>query len=78
MKPDLYTKVMLTIIAASLVWLSLGGPARLPVVRAADTPHVILEGWMQVQPGVGAGESTVSLRRFTASTGVPVTVTNSR
>ena len=36
MKIDRYTKVVLTIIAACLVWLSIGGPQLLPSARAQE------------------------------------------
>ena len=47
MRVDLYTKIVLTIIAASLVWMALGGPTLVTPVDAqanrADT--VTLSGW---------------------------------
>ena len=47
MKVDLYTKGILTIIAACLVWLIAGGNGMIPAVEAQDrTPtRVILVGW---------------------------------
>ena len=44
MKIDAYTKVILTIIAGCLVWLSLGGPS---IVAAQDNraQRVVLAGW---------------------------------
>lgn len=48
MRTDVYTKVMLTIIAACLIYISLGRPAILPALQAqVDPPHVILAGWSQ-------------------------------
>ena len=47
MRIDLYTKVMLTIIAACLVYLSLGGRAVIPVARAeSDGSRVLITGWV--------------------------------
>ena len=44
MTVDRYTKALLTVIAACLVWLSLGGPSLLPTVSAQDQ-GVVLIGW---------------------------------
>jgi hypothetical protein len=65
MAVDRYTKVVLTVIAVCLVWLSLGGPSLITPVRAQDNQRVILAGWMgadgQVrqlrQGGYAGGES---------------------
>jgi hypothetical protein len=49
MRIDLYTKCVLTVIAACLVWLSLGGPALLTVAQAqapSGDPHVVISGWV--------------------------------
>ena len=47
MKADLYTKVVLTVIAACLVWLSIGGPSLVTPVEAQGTPNrVVLSGWI--------------------------------
>lgn len=46
MKTDLYTKVMPTIIAICLVWISLGGPSLLPAAQAQSGEHVIISGWV--------------------------------
>ena len=49
MRIDLYTKVVLTVIAVCLVWISLGGPSVLtPVsaqVRTSGYQRVVLAGW---------------------------------
>jgi len=47
MKIDLYTKTMLTIVAARLVWMVVGGSGMITAVSAQDrTPtRVILVGW---------------------------------
>jgi hypothetical protein len=44
MTVDRYTKALLTVIAACLVWLSFGGPSLLPTVSAQDQ-GVVLIGW---------------------------------
>ena len=47
MSVDRYTKVVLTVIAVCLVWLSLGGPSLIaPVSAQADDERVILAGWV--------------------------------
>jgi hypothetical protein len=38
MRIDWYTKFVLTVIAACLVWLSLGGSALLPIAHAQNPP----------------------------------------
>ena len=46
MTVDRYTKVVLTVIAMCLVWLSLGGPSLItPVTAQANAQRVILAGW---------------------------------
>jgi hypothetical protein len=52
MRIDRYTKVVLTVIAACLVWLSLGGPNLLPTAHAQSTPHVLIEGWVDTKAKV--------------------------
>jgi hypothetical protein len=51
MRSDLYTRVVLTIIAACLVWLSLGGPAVLTTAQAqsprgGSDERVVISGWV--------------------------------
>ena len=47
MTGDRYTKAVLTVIAACLVWLSLGGPSLItPVNAQADEQRVLLRGWV--------------------------------
>lgn len=47
MAGDRYTKAVLTVIAACLVWLSLGGPSLItPVNAQADAQPVLLRGWV--------------------------------
>ena len=43
---DRYTKVVLTIIAACLFWLSLGGPSLLPTAHAQSNTQVLIQGWV--------------------------------
>jgi hypothetical protein len=44
MRTDRYTKIVLTIIALCLVWLSLGGPKLLPAARAQDAQPPTADG----------------------------------
>ena len=44
MKIDRYTKVVLTIIAACLVWMSLGGPSLVDTAHAASPSVVYVAG----------------------------------
>jgi hypothetical protein len=44
MKVDRYTKIVLTIIAACLVWMSLGGPSLIPTTHAASPEVVYIAG----------------------------------
>lgn len=43
---DRYTKLVLTVIAMSLVWISLGGPSLITPVDAQVGDRVILAGWI--------------------------------
>ena len=43
---DRYTKLVLTVIAVCLVWLSLGGPSVIAPVEAQAGDRVILAGWI--------------------------------
>ena len=45
MAVDRYTRVILTVIAACLVWLSVGGSPLVPPVTAQAGDRVILAGW---------------------------------
>jgi hypothetical protein len=47
MRIDAYTKIVLTIIAVSLVWIAAGGPSVVPPVEAqiATPTRVIVVGW---------------------------------
>ena len=46
MRIDLYTRMMLTIIAACLVWLSFGGPSLVAPAHAQSDTRVVMAGWM--------------------------------
>jgi hypothetical protein len=54
MRVDFYTRAVLTVIAACLVWIAIGGPSLLPSVQAqAAVQNVRVVGW-------GNGGSTVA------------------
>ena len=63
MSVDRYTKAVLTVIAACLVWLSVGGPSLLTSVSAqANDQRVVISGWVDgdgrfrpLYPGVSKG-----------------------
>jgi hypothetical protein len=68
MAVDRYTKVVLTVIAVCLVWLSAGGPSLITPVRAQDNQRVILAGWVgrdgivrQLNPGGMAGGESLPI-----------------
>jgi hypothetical protein len=74
MRSDLYTKLVLTVIAVCLVWLSLGGPSLLPVASAkaqkpaqADTGYerVHIAGWV---------DDTGQIHTFSPNPASPVSV----
>lgn len=47
---DRYTKVVLTVIAACLVWLSVGGPSLLTSVMAqTGYERVVIVGWLDAE-----------------------------
>ena len=46
MSVDRYTKAVLTVIAACLVWLSVGGPSLLTPVSAQSEQRVLIAGWV--------------------------------
>ena len=48
MKTDRYTKVVLTIIAACLVWMSLGGPSLITPAHASAPAVVYVAGLWDV------------------------------
>jgi hypothetical protein len=49
MRTDTYTKVVLTVIAACLVWIAAGGPTLIPRVQAQGdaVTRVRIEGWSE-------------------------------
>ena len=49
MKVDLYTRVVLTVIAACLVWLSIDRMLTMPVEAQAGTQRVMIAGWVDEQ-----------------------------
>ena len=54
MRIDRYTKVLLTLIAAALVWIGVGGPSLLPHVEAQAGPtRVVIVGYEVGAPGSG-------------------------
>ena len=46
MAVDRYTKLVLTVIAVCLVWLSVGGPSLIAPVSAQTGDRVVLAGWV--------------------------------
>ena len=46
MAVDRYSKLILTVIAVCLVWLSLGGPSLITPVHAQFGDRVVLAGWV--------------------------------
>ena len=65
MSVDRYTKLVLTVIALCLVWLSVGGPSLITRVTAqADRQSVYIAGW------VGADGKVRQLRQ--ANPGGPI------
>ena len=76
MRTDLYTKVMLTVIAMCLVWMSLEGPSLLTPVsaqqqnRTSGYERVLIAGWIDYAGKEHQLNSTVY------TTGLPVFVGN--
>ena len=66
---DVYTKGVLTVIAACLLWLTLGGGRLVPATAQAQSQanRVVIAGW------VDAGGNEL---RFAANTALPVVVVN--
>ncbi len=75
MRPDLYTKAVLTIIAVCLVWISLGGPSLLAPIsaqqqnRTSGYERVLIAGWID-----NGGKEHQLLNPPT--TGMPVFIVN--
>jgi len=72
MSVDRYTKAVLTLIAACLVWLSAGGPSLLtPVSAQVDQQRVLISGWVD-----GDGKVHQIYKSGSDTTAVPVFVAN--
>jgi len=52
MSVDRYTKLVLTVIAVCLVWLSIGGPSLITPVDAQTGDRVLLAGWVDLNGNV--------------------------
>jgi hypothetical protein len=52
MSVDRYTKLVLTVIAVCLVWLSVGGPSLITPVEAQTGDRVLLAGWIDANGNV--------------------------
>ena len=52
MAADRYTKIVLTVIAVCLVWLSVGGPSLITPVHAQLGDRVMLAGWVDAKDNV--------------------------
>jgi hypothetical protein len=79
MTVDRYTKVVLTVIAACLIWIAAGGPSLITPASAQGTPvlqpqyqhqQVVIAGWAD------ATGKVYSVAAGAAGGGVPVWVTN--
>jgi hypothetical protein len=75
MRIDTYTKFILTVIALCLLWLSVGGPAMLPIARAQVIERrtgepVILSGWTDDRGFV----HSFPQKKGAQGNGLPVTV----
>lgn len=81
MRIDSYTKFLLTVIALCLVWLSLGGPALLPIAKAQNLPgnqsetRVLMTGWMDKE-GAMHGFAIPTGLPGQVTSGLPVVVVN--
>lgn len=78
MRLDLYTKTLLTVIAACLVWMSLGGPSLLVPAsaqqqsRSSGYERVLIAGWID-QTG---NEHPLSPGSLAVTSGIPVFIGN--
>jgi hypothetical protein len=70
MKPDLYTKAILTVIAAALIALSVNGLSS-PALAQADAQRVVVVGWERALPVIVVDDQG---RMITSSQGVRVNV----
>jgi hypothetical protein len=81
MSTDRYTKTILTVIAACLIYLCLGRPAVLPAVQAQTEPtRVILAGWSQAPntPIVSLGSMPLPVGGLDTGGIVPILVREQR
>jgi len=73
MKIDRYTKIVLTVIAACLVWISLGGPSLVrPVHAATIESSVYIAGWID---GDGNQHKMGPANSYATAPGLPVYIT---
>jgi hypothetical protein len=74
MRTDVYSRIMLTVIAACWIYIALGRPAILPAAQAQNEPqHVILAGWSQSPfgPAVSLGSQPLPVGGLTAAGSAP-------
>ena len=77
MTTDRYTRVVLTVIAVCLVWLSLGGPSLVTPVAAqkhSGFENVVIAGWVDtagVEHQLKADDSKGLTNRLPVSVGEP-------
>ena len=69
MAVDRYTKLLLTVIAVCLVWLSVGGPSVFTPVSAQSDQRVLISGWVD-----GDGRVRQIYPAATGGQGLPVVV----
>lgn len=70
---DRYTKVMLTVIAASLVWLCFGsGMVEMPVQAQSNQQRVIVAGWQDEKGFVHQLPAQIVGGSATTAIGLPV------
>jgi hypothetical protein len=80
MRLDLYTKAVLTVIAACLVWMSLGGPSLLMSVsaqqqnRSSGYERILIAGWLDVT----GKEHSLSPESLAVTSGVPIFIGNQK
>jgi hypothetical protein len=76
MRIDLYTRMVLTVIALCLVWLSLSGPSLLtPLSAQSGYERVIIAGWLD---NAGVEHPLTSNNSKGQTTRLPVEVGESR
>ena len=75
MSVDRYAKLVLTVIAACLLWISAGGPSVLTPVSAQDQPQrVVMAGWDDANGKVNMPNS--GARGAFATNAMPLWVSN--